>query len=451
LPSDDAFDVAISQVNDQRRRRRAIFWIFGGLLLGAIIAALIFSAQKVDKLEKALAQSQEQLMESQVAIADLQKQNEVRFSNENSKLPEIEEIKDVEKVEENGIREWHEVQGKSVIRSAHHDQINFSTEQKDDVANADQGQKPIEPILAMESLGAELAGRSKSVMAPLPLLMLAPDNNSEVQISSPTNTVEKITRSGLEWYLGTTSNWTTLEMKGIEESTASLTEYDQRYLGYAIRAGIIQELSNRWSVDYRFSYQHLTNKSAFMEQLIYDDGLETVDANGKTTYAMDINVLSPMNKLQKDVKFQVDNFSISDKDVFENITRISDKYNLWTLSVIPKIDLIKSDKWSVNAGLGVQSNYLLNMREDMDVKLYFESQMMKNEVIQSDPSDNVNPWSLSAIGELTLSRAMTAKSSISLTAGMHHSITPVNTPSKGVAPRTYVNAVQVGLNLNFKI
>ena len=262
---------------------------------------------------------------------------------------------------------------------------------------------------------------------------------------------EKSKATRLKWYVGTTAHWTTLDMKGIEESSASLTEYDKRYLGYGVQAGLIQELPGKWSLDYRLSYQHFTNKSAFMDDLIYDEDLESVGTNGKTMYNMDISILSPMNEVSPGIAFEVDNYPIVDEDVFENVTRISEEYNWLTLAVIPKLDIDIAPNWTLSAGVGLQANYLMEMKEDMDVKLYFESEMMKNEIILNDPSKNVNPWSLAALGELNLSRELNERSSLSLTAGMQQSITPINTPKNGVAPRTYVNDLQLGLNFNFKI
>ncbi len=445
LPSDDVFEGAISQVHDGQRRRRAILWILAGLILLLTVGAFLFNAQKVNELEKALAYSQAQLMESQMAMAELKKENEaasaeslINASSTGGKEDEI--MTKVDPIKSGMVQNgaFSEATTKAVSSA----QVDIA--EATNPTTVDQKSHSI--------MDAQERKRVTSSLMPLlsPLYVQI-GHDVEHQLSGPAMIDDIEKESRFEWYIGATSNWTTLEMKGIKDGTASLTEYDKRYLGYGIRTGILQDLPGRWSVDYRLSYQHFTNKSAFMDALIYDDDLETTGVNGTTSYAMDLSILSPMSELNRGLAFEVDGFPIADEDVFENVTKISEEYNWWTLAVIPKVDVIASPKWSLSAGLGLQANYLMTMKEDMDVKLYFESEMMKNEVIQTDPSKNVNPWSLSALGELTLSHELTERAAVSLTAGMQQSITPINTPLNGVSPRTYVNDLQLGLNFNLKI
>ena len=445
LPSDGVFEGAMNEIHDNRRRRMMVIWLVAGAFLLALITAFIINLGKVDKLERALAEKETQLIENRAAMAELIKNSEEignrEKGSEKSKPQaddEFEQGLHIQKAEEAGVPD-RRLESENISQSI---QPKIQAVTDDVVFNS-----KVDVLIPIPQAEHAVEFTVPSV----PLMSVLILNETQLQIPEPLR-MDYIANIGdLEWYIGTTTHWTTLDMKGIEESTASLTEYDKRYLGYGLRAGLVQNLPGRWSLDYRCSYQHFTNKSAFNDDLVYDDDLERVDANGKTMYSMDLSILSPMSELNRAVAFEVDDYPIVDEDVFENVTRISEEYHWLTVAVIPNYNIINSSKWSISAGLGLQANYLIKMKEDMDVKLYFESEMMKNEIILNDPSKNVNPWSLASLGELNLSRELNERSSLSLTAGMQQSITPINTPKNGVAPRTYVNDLQLGLNFNFKI
>ena len=184
--------------------------------------------------------------------------------------------------------------------------------------------------------------------------------------------------------------------------------------------------------------------------MTYDQSLENFDANGNRLYTADLSIQSPISAFKRSSRFPVDAFAIMDNETFENITQISDNYEMLSLAVIPKFELRGSKRWNVNAGIGLQVNRMLSISEDMDIQLYYKSKMMKNERINRSPSSSINPWSLSAISEIYAGYELSTLVSLGLSGGWGHSITPINVPRTGIAPRTFMQDLHLGINLQFE-
>ena len=121
-----------------------------------------------------------------------------------------------------------------------------------------------------------------------------------------------------------------------------------------------------------------------------------------------------------------------------------------SLAVLPNLEVLNSDRWTINMGIGLQLNHMFSISEDMDIKLYYKSKMMKSELVNRSHSSSIKAWSLSAIGELNVGYQISPLLSFGFSGGWSPSITPINVPRNGVAPRTYMNDLHFGLNINFQ-
>lgn len=273
-----------------------------------------------------------------------------------------------------------------------------------------------------------------------------PESQSFIAIM--TNTEEYTSWSP---YVFVGSQLSSYKMKNVSEFTGSqLTDYDRLYAGIEVGIGVEKKISNQWSAFGNISYQRINNSSAYRENMNYDKNNEVIMSSGTCIYQMDYDVETPMGIQSRSVTMDMTDVNIGDNETIQNITDISHSIDIISSSAGFKFELLRKNRISLNANSGVTANYIVNLRESMTTKMYYQTDMVMEKTTLSQGMDGVNKVYGSVNAGLDLSYQLSNHFRIGLGGSYDQSISSIRKSSTLAPTKTYLSNLRSSLNLTYQ-
>jgi len=189
---------------------------------------------------------------------------------------------------------------------------------------------------------------------------------------------------GLAFYAFMDLNLNSLRMSGLQSGEFSLTEYDKSYLGYNIGVGALQDINKRFGISYNLAYRHVMNKSFYTQEMAYNEDKTKEGLDGQLLYELDMDVETPIGAftLREDVSMA--DATMADQDMMLNTTDIKQTFNFLSLGVHPRVNVLSTQRFNLFAEAGLNVNYLLGFCQNLDLKMYYGSDMVMNPVPMED-------------------------------------------------------------------
>ena len=185
-------------------------------------------------------------------------------------------------------------------------------------------------------------------------------------------------------------NLNTLRMSGLESNEFSLTAYDNSYLGYNLGIGALQELNERFAINYSIAYNRVTNKSLYENEMMFDKNQLSYDMQGDMWYALDMEVETPTGSFTLREDVSMTNPSMEHNDMMNQSTDILQLFNFISIGVQPRVNVLTSSKFNLFAEAGMNANYLLHFCQNIDMKMYHDDDMMMAKAMIDDSNATLN-------------------------------------------------------------
>jgi len=244
-------------------------------------------------------------------------------------------------------------------------------------------------------------------------------------------------------------NASTIKMTNTEGADFTLTGYERYYSDAFTGFGLEYNFNPRWSVDLQVNYNKLHVKSSFEDEISYDSSLEVIDNQGNAKYESGYDVFTVMGRQSGEMSFALKDINIADKDEFMNQTLIDNSFETFGISLASNYKLYCNEKWSFDAGIGIQYNQLLNLNEKIETSIYYKQGLMLKESVETQAQDYANSNYLSLFGNMRLAYKISEHYGIRLDVGSAHSLNSIRKIYDTNDSKTYINNLKASLQVYY--
>jgi opacity protein-like surface antigen len=482
VPPDGLFDQVASRLPEEKKRKnRAIFFIIP-LLFGLAVASnfIIHTNQKIKKIHtelNAIKEQQQHQVESQAVNKNINPAVNYQ-SNETKKA--IKKLNESEWVASNELIEQAQLSAIVTPPLAHqtssssqslntvspttspvsdeHDRTSHSARIFNSIQEADKRTSalsilPSEKNVVTTGSDIPIQENKKSNSCPLIPMHAMDQLKTEVTelhyyplVVTQTTNISKInTEDKLSIFAFAGGNLSTLCMKNVGNNSFSLTGYDQDYWGYQGGFGASYALTKKFRLMTELSYSHYTNRSVYRDQSYYQTANEQTDTDGSLMYVTDMKMESPMHKMEELAKFKINDSHPQQDDLLNNKTSFYQRINTIGLSVGLEHDVFEFSKWKLHIGAGINGQYIHQLNEKMDMKIYHEGKTMMSKSKEISMVNEINRTIASAYGSLGLSYNLNKNLSVRLSGSYFHSFNSIRVTRQANDPVTYLNSLRLSV------
>lgn len=246
-------------------------------------------------------------------------------------------------------------------------------------------------------------------------------------------------------------NLNTIRMSGMEPSGFSLTGYDKSYLGYELGLGLIQDINEKWSINYTASYRHVMNKSFYESEFMFDEDNLITTVDGDLIYQL-------FSEMQTPTGAYVSNENLSFRDEMDDKTMMDQNadieliFNFVSVGAKPRYDLIQKNGFKLFAEAGLNINYLVHYCQTVDLKFYHENEMMMGNSEDIFSMNNLNKFSFTSSLGLGLEYNIGDKFFSGLKLGSSRSLNSIKQLSSATdETRTYIDNLGLSLTAGYRL
>lgn len=461
-PSDHIFDLALIQVDEEKKKRRKIFifwWGFGLAILGIAMISFIFLP-----MNKTL---KDDINNGQRAknYVDGSKSKEEKWANLTD--VKIETISHVDKLSEADVKNL----GGSKVKDDREfiKQADYHTPTsiiiKDEVAPTliERNNSEIVIIEPMKSGSIHLSLNSIKKAPPLAIAgipLSAPEPNIEerlellsddiivvvyVQDSSKVDQSKSMDLNVLSIGLG--SNISSMRMINTSNTKALLTEYDNYYPGLNLDISYERQIKPRLSLKTHLGISQIRNNSTFVHEFDYDKSLEVLNTQGLLMFDSEYSIANPLGEITNRLEMYVGDEVMEDGSKMKQETKNSQQ--LWMVSAGVGIALnLKENEnilWSVSSGVAV--NHMVSYNGSFEMEISHKDKRMYEESLERKATDQLNKNILSV--QLKSKLAFKVSNSLALYAegATNNYIQSIKQVNPNSPEKTFVNLFNVSFGV----
>jgi hypothetical protein len=441
-PPQSVFDGAISVLDkeERKRRRRLLWWIIPVVILLGFTALTINQLNKINHLENTIAalQSSDDLRsENPRSTAELTpaqsitEQKNTEISNiQNSKNKKAEKQKQINSNQSSP----QKTSSKNSLSKQRMNSTISATNTKRDEVKAARATKQVEAVNpgeeALDSdpqlLSADLIRKDRNT-DPLPGSILVIEGSAKEFPSYGVEILQKKQEQScqpktFQFYALGGVNASTIKMTNIGNPDFRLTGYERYYADWFTGLGFEYSFHPKWSLLLEASYNRMHVQSTYEHDIVYDKSLEYIDNQGNVNYESNYEVATVMGRQSSAFSIDLGEKNIADHAELQNLALIDNSFSTLSLGLGTQYQLFCHKNWSLDMGVGLQYNYLLQLNEQMESSIYHENGLMFRESIVVEPMDKANQsfWSLS--GNMRLGYQFNDLVGIKLNMGSTHSL-----------------------------
>lgn len=247
------------------------------------------------------------------------------------------------------------------------------------------------------------------------------------------------------------ANFSSIHMTNMSDSKFSLTGYEEYCLGYQFGFGAEYQLKSRWSLNGNLSYTVAKNRSVYESDYKYDQNNEYTNNVGEVIYQDDIIIESPMHAMTENVSFKNSSSGPVHEEMMQTKVAFDQILHFANLNLGIDYTIHESDKTRISAGLGLRGQYLLSMKEDMDMQMYHDSHMMMEKTASHNSLENMNRALLAPYGKIGFDYKLNDRNSIKLTGNYYHPLTSIRQTDSEVDPSTYLKNIEFSVLFKHRI
>ncbi len=462
LPPMSVLDEALAQIPEEKEERRPVFWwLFGAGALLVVSAFVLYNFSRIDRLEDSI--------NSQNSISETNQQMVVTEENDISTKENIEETIPNETIETKedvfSSKSTRSVTTNSIksINKSFKSKTLAPNRSKDVQSSAHSNSSPVK--LKNSFISDAIVSNSPSVvgnnekeeinvqaLSHLSLHMFNTNyERAEVVLKTEKSTYNKEQVSDLtsSLYLFAGANFSSLAMSNVEAMPSSLVDYDKRYLAYQLGFGWSLPMTDRLSLNLESSYQRLMNKSVYKSLMDYNSSNEVVGMDGMTYYDATMDIQSPMGSYLADFRFAVDDVAMTDDDVMDNKTKLTQIFHVVNLSAALEYKILSLGNIDINLNGGFGANYLYALNQEMDAAIYFGQKTLMSEKYETTDVPEKNNLFFTAFANVSADYHWTDKWSTGLYLGYERGLTSMRSKSQDTDPSTYLNTLRAGMNFKY--
>ena len=309
-------------------------------------------------------------------------------------------------------------------------------------------------------VNSQTHNQARNVIGQFPLLHTRVDLESG-QAYSPINLTDKLTLASMDTPRETTAKKrasifitgshlaTDIRMTNIDPNVSALTRYDNSYPGVGLRVGIALPLNNTFSLNTSIGYNNLNNKSQYDAEFIYYEN-NTIDTGmGNLMHLSSPHVETPMVDFSDEITLRVNDSEISNGEKLDQVTDISDTYQIAQLSTTLSAKVLRYKNLSIHTGVGLSGNFILNLEQGLDTKMKSNSSVMMEETMSINLTQEINRSFLS--GSLSLGLQYDFSDSIYLRVNSRYEkgLTSLRVQATNDQPQSYLNSFGTEMTLGY--
>lgn len=248
------------------------------------------------------------------------------------------------------------------------------------------------------------------------------------------------------------ANISSIDMKNMSETSFSLTGYEEYCVGYQLGIGSAYQLNNKWALNSNLSYTTAKNRSDYLADYKYDQGKEYTNNLGEVLYVDNMVIESPMHPMTETVSFKTTSSGPVHGDMMQTKVAFDQILHLVNLGIGVDYTIHETDKTKITSGLGIRGQYLVSMKENVDMQLYHGAHMMMEKSASHNSLDNMNRTLVAPFGKIGFDFKIDDQNTIMLTGSYYHPLTSIRQAGSAVEPTTYLKNIEFSVlfqrNLN---
>jgi hypothetical protein len=453
LPSDEVFDKAMATVNsDSGNKRKFIFFWISGISLAVLLLGLTFwNIRTMDSIDEKM----DQIIELQKINSDQERlmEDNGRMTNEGGLSTSNNGLLKEEKSEliENSIPRKTDINkgtspkaGSKAIKNSVFDwPPEFLDSNAEDVLPISIIEHNKAGSLPQGSASLLFDLRSKSIVN-------WPQDESISTGGIPLGPISKhkekpIRSNQYGIYYG--PNWSTYKMTSSNAMAANLKKYDQWYGGLDLGIFGSSRLKSRWQFLYGLNYSELNNESQYESEHLYNKSMETTNNQGQKVYTTKVDVFSTTGLHSENMELSIGSTDIADQDILLETTNINDQLKTLKLDFGLSFSLFSNTRWSTNIHSKIGLNYLLEAQEQMTTRVYHQTEMLEEQLLNFASTAQFNPMFISSALGLTTQYKLSKHWALGLNIEGQQSLQSIQGSSEGTLQ---FKSVGTHLSLRFR-
>ncbi|NNL92297.1 MAG: hypothetical protein HKO66_08705 [Saprospiraceae bacterium] len=467
VPPDFVFDNAVSKINSQEPKRKPAYWRWALLLLLLIglLSSVFMLVKSNNNYKAANARLQSALSTKDQKIISLENElfektsaitaaeTKIEFSNQTiEKLQdEVDAKRNValknnqqqiqRKANQTSIESKFNKRNNQSIVANNNEIISISTS-KDDIAQNDLINNNRSPEIAsipkiLSKTNFILANEREVNLNGLDFITLSNSKN---------DLVDEVFKYG--FFLN--QNYSSLAMENIpSQSVSNLTKYDNHYSGLGFKFQAEKTVSSKVDMRFALAYQNIQNRSHLDKSNLYDPQNEIDMGNGQMAYNLDVIIDTPFGEVGTQTNFAVDPTLVAPNDEIRQETNTTQSLNIVSLTVGPKYNFIKSDKWAFFAAANLGFNRILHYNNQMQTSLVLHDLKMADFESKPPLIKDINKNYLSAAIGLGFGLYLTDNLQFVFDGQYGQSLNSLRVPKNSSGPLTYLKQWQTQVGLNY--
>lgn len=459
-PPDFVFEDAIATVNkkNKKKKNRTIFFLSFFVLITALSINQYYSYNKVTILEEKVNSLSNNISSSKSETKVVDELTLTEFKESSGIASELSSSEDNNiqneirpNLRKSGLNTFVSAAAPSkpaiTLVPAQNTKEAISVSLKNEAASQEK------TISANESTATKSIHSYVAQASDLTLLLATPLEIKERTIKQANSFSNKlINHNKRNFALGLmmTRNTSTLQMKGGQTSSQSLTKYDDYYGGYGLQATLSKPLSKRISWNSTIAYDKIHNNSLVSTEASYFKSNEKEMSSGMTMYEVSMDLESPVGALQHSMTFEVDPLMTREGDIINERIALDQCLSIISLSSGFDYTLIDRSQFKFSTGLNIGGAYISNLESTLESEVSMHNMTMNKSQSRMEDAKMLNKYF--SFAQLNSALDIKLKNNFSLTArfGYYRSLNSLRSAENG-GPSTYlVNwSSSIGLTKTF--
>lgn len=448
-PPVSVFDDAISQINGSNSKKRRVIWFLAILSFIVLVVFVAWSLLKIDNLSSKLEASEN-------ANASLQNSNNYRSSqmldvNVDSNSKYSEGIKSNSFPNNN----YADIEGPN-------GSLSSVSHFKAPVQNPNLNKPEVLPNTL--KLLNESDFTSSTFYVKSELLLAEFDIKGRYFLLSLYNRKENIAgqripflpmhlkkEKQLKVIMKLGPEFSSLSMSSPDGLSDKLTKYDKNYAGFQLGVGIRNQVTSKLRLETMLNFKALTNQSQYKTEHTYKKTNEFQSQNGQLTYASMVDIESPMGVYNEEFVMTLNGNSIADKQELIQATDISSNLSVVNVDLGLAYSLVKKNAWDFYVQTDIGANYILQITEKMESKMYLNEIMIDKNLFSKIAIDKVNPIFVTGSLSLGVNRHFANGVFVGSKVGYNGSFNSIRKVDPNVGVTTHIKSLSgkivIGLSL----
>mgnify|MGYP002856962511 CR=1 FL=1 len=442
-PPRAVFDGALASLSNDRnkKRKRFLIWFLGAIIGTGILLISLHTCQRLQNLETTIStlQTEQQEYNNQT--------NQAKLQNNIAAIPSDEQDKPSNNLEASKMIDPPVIHSDSKGAATHglYNQTSSYLVKQEQTTN----EKEPEQIIEQSTIEVQ----KDNVMIQSPMLVqrkysIVYDHAIPKIHNVVTASVKRSSDGfvpGIFLYALAGMNASTIRMTNTEGADFSLTGYERYYADLFAGAGLAYEFNDKWAIDLQATYNRMHVKSTFEDDILYDESKEIIDDQGNIHFDSDYDIFTVMGRQSGYLSLVVDKDQIDDQEKMTNLTTIDNSFRTVGLSLGSLYTPVSKERFTFSIGAGVQYNYIIQLEEQMETSISYNSALLFQESLQVKPKENTNRNFWSLYGNIRLGYELSDHFGIKLDIASAHSLSSIRKTSGPADSKTYINNLRTAL------